>query len=613
MTDSSPIKLRLPLQDLTTFSSFSLEPEAAQAWAEGLPVTNTRGVVQQLTHALQELNRVELAPHQRFLILEALRPAFNTALHSLSKRILNQPLVMPEEPRQLADMADRLLGLTAIAYSLTAVHALRARDTLADINPARLVCESLYRALDFSGRRILLTFQLYQPVELNSWRTLHQLYSLAERQGLDDLPVTDDNGHGTSITAAYLQPLMLACCKPNQLRQADLAGIYRGLMEWSELVSIGGPELAGALFRVDMDADRPPMYSTILGEPGPLSRFIDTERLVAHLEQRKQIDRSMRQKGIVFDRETVIPANMVDHLIAALGTASQRNFSRAPNSGKLRISVGLSNTHFHVAGGQTLEQLLYGADYVAAAGDRIATNPFLRVEQKRDTWEEANPDDDYAEEVTDASYGEIDLAHRIDLDPESLAELQGEDREPSPGERYPVFRAVVVNTSPGGYCISWPAGLPPGIRTGDIAAVLEEGQKHWLVAVIRWISQVKDGNSLAGLELLSPRATPYAARITQKTGEQSDPMRVLLLPEIKLVGKPHTLVTPRTGFREKQKIVLLKKDEEFLVQLTRQVAATATFLQFDFRYIRQLDQGTPVLGEQKKQPEPRFDSLWNDL
>jgi hypothetical protein len=614
MTENSPIKLRLPTQDLDHFDSFALEPGAALAWAENLPLTNVRAVAQQLIQVVSDLNRVAMTPPTRHRVMEALRPTLDTALSNSGKRFLNQPLVLPEEPRQLADIADRLLGFMTTAYTLTAAQTLSLREDLEHDNPAQLVCESLHRAITYAGRKILLALQLYQPIELNSWRTLHQLYSIAEQQNLNELPVDIGDGQSSTIRAAYLQPLLLACCKPNQLRQADMAGVYRGLRDWNELVLINSGPTGSGLFRVDLDADRPPMYTTILGERGDQqTRFIDTDRLVAHLEQRKQMDRATRQKGISFDRETTIPANIVDHLIATLGTASQRNFSRTPASGTLRISVGLSNTHFHVAGERTLEQLLYGDEYIATGAQRVSSNPFLAGEGKKDRWEEANPEDDYVEEVTDAAYGEVEKQHEVDVDPHTRSVLEDQDTEPPPSQRYPIHQARIINISPGGYCVTWPAGLPDGLRTGDIAAVRDADQKHWLVAVVRWVSQIADGDPLTGLELLSPRATPYGARITHVRGESSDPMRVLLLPEIKLVGKPHTLITPRTGFQEQQKIVLLRQGEEFLVQLTRQLAATATFLQFDFRYIRQMEQGRPVVLQDRQSTERRFDSMWDDL
>jgi len=88
-------------------------------------------------------------------------------------------------------------------------------------------------------------------------------------------------------------------------------------------------------------------------------------------------------------------------------------------------------------------------------------------------------------------------------------------------------------------------------------------------------------------------------------------MRVLLLPEIKLVGQPPTLITPRAGFRERQKIVLARHDEEFFIQLLRQVAITGAFMQFEFRYIKQLGE---VLAEDKSRPrDSAFDSLWTNI
>jgi hypothetical protein len=114
-----------------------------------------------------------------------------------------------------------------------------------------------------------------------------------------------------------------------------------------------------------------------------------------------------------------------------------------------------------------------------------------------------------------------------------------------------------------------------------------------------------------GLELLSPRAKPYGALIQRKTGETAAPMRVLLLPEIKLVGQPHTLITPRTGFREGQKIMLVREGEEYYIQLQRLVSTTGSFAQFDFRYIKQIGQ---VLEEDLRGSHvSAYDSLWSKI
>ena len=123
--------------------------------------------------------------------------------------------------------------------------------------------------------------------------------------------------------------------------------------------------------------------------------------------------------------------------------------------------------------------------------------------------------------------------------------------------------------------------------------------------------QVENAGTRIGLELLSPRAIPYGARIHQKGGEKGPPMRVLLLPEIKLVGQPHTLVTPRAGFRERQKALLVNSQEQFSIQLTRQIAATGSFAQFEFKRIKELGD---VLAENRDgQPGTDFDSVWSNI
>jgi hypothetical protein len=126
------------------------------------------------------------------------------------------------------------------------------------------------------------------------------------------------------------------------------------------------------------------------------------------------------------------------------------------------------------------------------------------------------------------------------------------------------------------------------------------------------VSQLKDQTTLLGVELLSPRATPFAARVQHKTGDQGELMRALLLPEIKLVGQPNTLVTPRVGFKERQKVTLMRAGEERFIQLFKKVSSTAAYSQFEFRYIQQLDE---VVARDNKSDavSNQYDSFWNHL
>jgi hypothetical protein len=215
----------------------------------------------------------------------------------------------------------------------------------------------------FAGRKILQTYQLYQPVEPHGWMELNQLYSLAERQQLAKLPVSDMESGDSSITEAYLQILILSCCKPNQLRQGDLTAIFRGLHSWREFTRLEGPEAARGLFQVDLGDDQPPLYSALCVDSSlPNSRFVDCSALVARLQSLKEEDDRLGKPGIRFDKDTRLASNILEHLISSLGTMSKRNFARASAEGKLSITLGLSNAHYFISGGLTFDQLLHGAN-----------------------------------------------------------------------------------------------------------------------------------------------------------------------------------------------------------------------------------------------------------
>jgi hypothetical protein len=601
MAQNTTVKLKIPRQDLSQHSLFLPNVDAVKDWTQRLPVANTDAVVAALDQALDQLNRLPLSPEIRYKLLEVLRPSLEVALSNLSRRFLNQPLVMPAEPQQMADRCNRLYTLAGTGYTIVAVDAIKRRDEIRDSNPARLTCEAIHRALLFTGGRILQSFQLYKPLEIHAWQGLHQLYALAESQGLAQLPIPEPLSGGGTIQSTYLQAVMLGCCKPNQLRQSDLAALYRGLQEWSDLVKLDSARGEDDLFLVDLKSDQPPLYCSLYrNEPGELCRYINTGELIKHLQSLKE---ESGTQGVSFDKNSVLPANMLDHLIASLGSTSLRNFTRTSADSSLWVCIGLSSCHYHVSGERTFDRVLFG-DAHTIVEEVASGNALSPGHQGRDKWEDANPREDYLN-------GGAEQDHEIDLDARTRARLLQEDEDTiPPDERYKVYKADLADVSPGGYCLAWDEQLPADTHTGDIVGLQEEEEGQWSIAVIRWLSRVKDARTLLGLELLSPGAVPYGARIHRKGGEKGPPLRVLLLPEIKLVGQPPTLVTPRTGFKERQKVTLRSFAGEFTVKLTRQVAATGSFAQFEFTRVKELGD---ALSETFQGRFEDLDSIWSNI
>jgi hypothetical protein len=604
MTKKSPIKLRIPNQDLELFSEFDLNAEAATVWAQNLPVTNTKMVVQRLRQVINDLNRVAIPPNVRFDMMEALRPTLQVSLTALSKRFLNQPLVLPEEPRQMSELANTVFGLATTAYTIVAVHTIQQRDSIQGVNPAKLVCEAIQRAISFSGSKILQAFQLNQPIERLGWLELHQLYALAERQKLTELPVADKLSADGTISDTYLRAVMLGCCKPNQLRQNDLAAIARGMQEWSGSITLDDKESLEGFFQVDLNSDQPPTYRALQSDsPYESVRFIDAGVLVRKLQALRRDETEPAAAELTRQTDTTISDNLLDHLISALGTMSKRNFSRESSGSALWITLGLSNAHYFISDGLTFEQLLYGAnldDY-----EQIETNPFLVPQKHHDAWEQANPHEALIGDDSDHT------TQGISIDDATLANFEHHDVDTATHTRHRAYSVDMIDSSPGGYCLEWTPELPGDVKTGDIVSVRVDEDTDWAVATVCWVSQLKNAKTLIGIELLSPKAMPFGARVLHITGDESELMRVLLLPEIKLVGQPHTLITPRAEFREHQKVSLVKEGEQFYIQLLRQIAATGSYTQFDFRYIKLLED---VIAEDKSNPlGATYDSLWTKI
>ena len=77
------------------------------------------------------------------------------------------------------------------------------------------------------------------------------------------------------------------------------------------------------------------------------------------------------------------------------------------------------------------------------------------------------------------------------------------------------------------------------------------------------------------------------------------------------MGQPNTLLTPRAGFRERQKITLVRKGEKLNLQLLRLVASSGSYSQFEFREIKLLGD---MIAEDKSGPlDASYDSLWSNI
>lgn len=558
-------------------------------WIGSLPMANTADAAAQVRHATWEIARLEVATKDRMALLEKIRPT----LHYLCARLDRNAAASGNHGDAIARLAQRLQTNLCSGYKSVIVVCLAemAAGTARE-DDRELLPLAIHRALSDLSRTLLRTLQFYVEPAERLWFELNQLYLLAERLGCHERLLEDTVNHTapqTSAMAAYLRSLLLACCKPNQMRYRQLVEVFNFLESWSHLVTLEA-DATRAQFAVDLESDHGPIYKRLL-QNAVEPRGIRTDALVY------QLDAHLR--GL--DSDILVPENASEsqlrHLSDAWGEMRQRSHRRSAAGGDIKVCVGMRSAHYFLCGGVEFADWLNDPTaYAETEANPFLVEPPVRSMSEppavKDVWDDA-----------------FDLRTRIPenpniADPSSILR-QGRQRkvaETADAERpdHIVFNTLAIDTSPGGYQIRWCDPLPPHLQTGEILAMHDAEEGGWCIAIIRWIRQNQDGTAM-GIELVSPRAIPAAVRVIRKVGGPTTYTRALLLPELTPIGQPPTLLTPRVPFQPGQKVHIQEQAVRNTAQLSRCVLKTESVSQFTYRMLSgYLENGNarPKMSEQ---------------
>lgn len=594
-------ELTTPDQKLASLSFADASPKAVRDWTNNLPMANVGETSRQLYHAIIELNQLFIEPQPRLQLLELLRPRIHFVCNELSRHYLGHSVALPEKQRKIANLSQALQIHLANGYKLCVIEL--TEDGF-DKN-RKAITECCHRAISELAGTIVRSYQLYCPAPAKTWLECHRLFRFAHRNKITDQPVSDETlNHSTesSVGDSYKRLLLLGCARPNQLRQVEIGQVYDLLEGWTNLTTCNSGPDSDALFMIHMEQDTPPVYRSLVKEDTKGDGFgFDThdlsERIAEYLHQHLNLHNRSYKPG--FPLPAGINETLLTHLSQALGALTKRNFNRISSQGTLEICVGLSAAHFYVAGQKSFNQFVS-----AQAPNNEESNPFIRQSKKKeDAWAgafDAGPSEDRVHHS--------DTPISFQREPSfAQASVQPEKNRPA------AYQATLVNTSPGGYCVSWNTSVPSSMQAGEVLGVREQSTHPWSIAIVRWIRQVRNQGTQIGIELLAPSASPCGVKLVQKMGIGSEYLRGLLLPEISGIGQAATLITPRLPFQTGSRIELLHDGREDQGHLTNRVSATGSISQFELK----LSNPTPAAPDSPPPAsgtsEDEFDSLWPSL
>ncbi len=609
------LSLKLPPHDLEVLSFSAPQPKKVQEWVDGLPKMNVGESAKRLYAAIQELNRLKTDSETRFQLMEIMRGPIRYICKSLEKHFLNKAVVLPPKEAKIASLAQALQNHLATGYKAVTMQLL-SRVKNGDKDAKKLCQKAIHRAISEQNYVLLRSFQLYFPAPAGFWQEMHLLYLIAQRFGmLEQLQVDpEEDEWESSVYDLYLRSLLLATAKPNQLRQQQIEMVYDAAKYWSKFASVTDAKTVSGLFGIDVMSDLPPIYQSLMRRttlPHNI-RFFDASEVSDNLRSMLQLPQGQPHPVDTFYVPPKMPGDLTRILIQAWGVLSERAFTRIEEHGYLTLCIGLSATHYFVSGKADFNRMITGSSSMLEE----LNNPFLQngPGRRKDTYES---NDVWGLNV---DRSKIKLKEEEDIGKE--IDTYANERHADEKDKYPSYSCEIINTSPGGFCVSWKQDVPPQVKTGEIVGILEDDKSHWSIAVIRWVKQFKNEGVRMGVELIAPKAEACGTQVIHKKGGVTEYMRTLMLPELRAIGQPATLITPNIAFNVGYKVNVSESGEVSKAQLIKQVTSTASFSQFQFKMLvpaasraeaAEKEAMQKAAEQNKPAQDDDFDSIWSSL
>ena len=626
--------LRIPEQDLKELQITNSNSKKFANWVEQLPKGHTGETARKLYECIQELNRVELTAKKRFYMLETLRPHITQVCSLLEKHYLNQPLIISDTAKTVANLSMALQNHLITGYKIVAMHG---SNKVSDKEYSKIVTAAIHRALSDSGKSLVRSYQLYRPVSMHAWHEIYQLYRIAEHYKLKSYSVIDNENKtikSTDITTAFCRCLLLSTSRPNQLRQQEIAKLYDATENWAHFTSIELNAEPPGTFTFDLLSDSPPNYHDwIATDSNTQLRGFVVKHLVSFLEE---FLASPSNSDVPYRNKLAlsVPEELSKHLLTEVtdswSYSADRASDRTETHGLVGVCLGLKTTHYYTSDEREFEELINIG--LGSYVEKTRENPFLNAdgspfhhddlkqEKTQDGWSYAfDGDGGHSSFNNGGNFSEVDTSH-LEHDLQNQKDATKIDHH----NDYLIHLCELVDASPGGFCLEWHGKIPNQVRTGEILGIRESGEnkgdgnkdKEWAIGVIRWANQVSADKVRVGIELLAPNAIACGAQIIPKTGEPSDFIRALQLPELKAINQDSTILTPALVFHPGHKINVNCDGLVFKALLQAEIASTAAFSLFSFKILSQKSSSPETLASNEEDNEnviDIFDNIWKKL
>lgn len=608
--------LTLTVPDITDSPATNAEisPSNLERRLSQLPLLNPVESSYQLCQSLSALNRTGLDSTQRLRLLELYRVPITQITQELQRQYIGRPLPLHKRNKAAAEQARQLQVEIAYGYKRIVLNASQPHDSQSH---QKLGTESLATAIQRTIRYltevIVKSYQSYTFYPQGTWHEIHQLYTHSERIGIVDTRVDDplnQTVRNSSIGHAYKQALLVELSDPYHLPGRMIEKIQRYLDRWASLVRLR-PATATydpkCQFLIDQQSDRGgEVYTGEAEIQDPEQyRLLNTIELAQVIHQQLSAIHKGHQpdpKGLEEDFFVQGGEDMLRRLINTWGINPKRHFPRktVDDGNELDVAIGIAAINYCVNGDK--EFALSSDNSETEAGE-------ITIGASKQQWlpfdESAQPSHT-AWKLRDESASGFALAkHGVESEHIRIGDLVATR---TPGEHNP-WGIAVIRWMKSTQAVDMEIGMKRLAPTADPVAIKvfkakpeepqapEEDASADKASTETHAESEEPRDETNGVEdeekneeiesqaentddVVDDETITVSSSIPEEQG--GDFLPALLLPRVRVLNQPQTLVAYRGTFKPDRLLLLDNGQTRNKILATKLVEITDTFERFQF-------------------------------
>ena len=573
-------------------------PRAIKKWQAELPLVNMGETTRLFYLTLRALNRQPLPARLRLDLMELLHPTGRIVLQHLNKHLkaLTHPLT--GKVRQIARLTEALMLEMSVGYKHVVYNVSSGKDKLDN----KSLTLAVHRAMRFLELTLAHNARTYRCGTRSTWHDLHRLEGFAEQLHLADTEIRDDMY--TSITSStprdvYKQACLLAMAQPFKLRTGEAARLQTYFEKACHLCDMKKaliPDENGLVHVASLKSSEPPAYIP-LADITTFSnlRGFDLSRLISTLNDMLEDEEDSSRQRIPLKGETRLETSLIRRLISTWTTPEKRRYSRVLTNRHIVAAIGIRNIIQAINADinpELSKEELFACDTLLNSAEESSPVFAGFSEAITEQFPHPSPADSVIYHASLVNVGD-------DIDEEPVMQ-----KSPPP----PSWQDwQVINTGAGGYGLRWGSDESTNAQVGEVIALREKEYDihHWRIGVIRWLQNSDEHGLQIGVQLLAPRAIVVSVEtIRNRSYSQIMPLEVLMLPAMRTLQHPPSIITPTGIFRSGDILDIAMLDKKLHIELGEIGESPSFFTQFFYT-------SSQLKNENNKVEE--FHDLWDKL